>query len=294
MMVSIIIINYNTNKLTCDCIKSILEFTSEVKYEIIVVDNASKKEDPIEIKNRFPSIQLIINSENGGFAKGNNLGISHANGDYILLLNSDTILTENSIHKALTKYNSLDKVGILSVKLVYPDGRIQHTARKFRSIKHEILDLLRPFLMLLPYNKRSELMLNQYFNGDKSLFCDWTSGAFMLFKKNLLLLLPNKKLDERFFMYCEDELWCYELNQLGYQTFYYHETSVTHINNGSTDNKKQLYILKIIIKNELEVIKVIFKNPFYIFILNTIFYIKEYLRYLIKISLKYIRINKIR
>src|SRR5690606_34789161 len=141
---SIVIINYNTFAITNNCIKSVLEHTKAVAYEIIVVDNAYTKDNPDDSATQFRAIILVKSPVNGGFAKGNNLGIAHAKVDIILLLNSDTILTEDSISTAAQYLAANKDTGALTVKLVYEDGKYQHNARKFRSIRNEILDLVRP------------------------------------------------------------------------------------------------------------------------------------------------------
>src|SRR5687767_14203858 len=97
MDVSIIIINYNTYFLTCNCIKSVFEYTKDISFEVILVDNASKELEPIKFEEQFPDIKVIRLQENIGFAGGNNAGLQFASGKYILLVNSDTLLTENSI-----------------------------------------------------------------------------------------------------------------------------------------------------------------------------------------------------
>lgn len=285
MQVSIIIINYNTFQLTCDCISSIIEHTRNISYEIILVDNASPNDNPTDFLLKFPGINLVRCSENGGFAKGNNAGIDVSSGEMILLLNSDTVLIENSILLAYEQYKKHERVGFLGVQLIYPDGKLQHTARKFRSIKNEILDLFRPALMLMSYRKRSDLMLNQYFRGDYSTFCDWVSGAFMLFDKSLLKLLPLQKLDERFFMYGEDELWCMQMKDLGYSSYYFHETKVIHVHSGSTSASKQLKLLKVYISHELIILKEHYCRTQYFYLLKSIFLLKEYSRYYIKMTI---------
>lgn len=282
-MVSIIIVNYNTFRITCDCIESIFNHTKKVPFEIIVVDNASPDDNPDEFLIRFPSIRLIKSKENGGFAKGNNLGIAAANGDIILLLNSDTLLTEDSISKAAAYLQTTGNIGALTVRLVYPDGKLQHTARKFRSIRNEVLDLLRPLLLLLPYKERANLMLNQYFHGDFNTYCDWVSGAFMMFHKSLLDKLPGCKLDERFFMYGEDQLWCYQFTTLGYKNFYFSETTVIHIHKASTAAAKQLQLLKKFTELELKIMEYRKGKNLYYYCFSFIFLIKEKLRYYIKL-----------
>jgi GT2 family glycosyltransferase len=283
MKVSIIIINYNTFQITCDCIESVIQYTQRLPYEIVLVDNASPNDDPDEFLKRFPSIRLIKSKENTGFAGGNNLGITAATGDIILLLNSDTILTEDSISIAAEALEQRKDVGALGVRLVYPDGRLQHTARKFRSIKNELLDVGRPVLKLLPYKKRAGIMLNQYFHGDYDTYADWVSGAFMMFHRSLLKKLPLGKLDERFFMYGEDQLWCFQFQQLGYRNFYLASTTVIHINNASTEPSKQLKLLKKFFEHELSIMEYRKGRSPYYYIFRSILSGKEMLRYYIKV-----------
>lgn len=252
MLISVIIINYNTFDITCNSIRSVIEHTKKVAYEIVLVDNASTKDDPDAFLKLFPDITLVKSKENGGFAKGNNLGIQYAKGDIILLLNSDTIVTDDSISDAafhLQKHPNY----ILSTKLTYEDGVYQKNARKFRSIRNEMLDIARPLLYLLPYKQRAQLMLNQYFNGDFDTQCDWISGAFMMFYKKHLQALPQQKLDERFFMYGEDHLWCYQFAEHGIKSFFLSTSSVIHIANASTEPSKRLKLLKTALKHELEI-----------------------------------------
>lgn len=282
MLVSIIILNYNTFKLTCDCVQSIITHTHEVPYEIVLVDNNSKECNPDDFLQRFPNIVLVKSPVNGGFAKGNNLGITHAKGDIILLLNSDTYLTEDAISKAATMLASLPKTGVLGVKMFYPAGGIQHTARRFRGIGWELLDLFRFIPMLMPYKKRAKLMLGKYFKSDFNTTCDWLNGAFFMFPKAVLSALPGNILDERFFMYGEDHLWCWQIKQAGYDCFFYSETSIVHINNGSTSKQKQLQLLKVMMHNELAIMRARNKGWLYYILFCLIYLGKEYSRYAVK------------
>ena len=98
-MVSIIIVNYNTKQLTLNCLKSIYEYTKDIDFEIIVVDNASSDGSVEAIRESFPIVNVIGSNENLGFGRANNLGAKYAQGKYLFLLNSDTLLIENSIKK---------------------------------------------------------------------------------------------------------------------------------------------------------------------------------------------------
>lgn len=286
-MISIVIINYNTFELTCNCIRSIVSFTT-VPYEIILVDNASTECDPSLFQQAFPFIKLIKNHENSGFAAGNNLGLQYATGEVALLLNSDTYLIEDAIGKTLNQFLQSPNTGVVGCRMIYPDGTIQHTARRYRSISWELLDLFRPVLFLFPYAFRVKLMLGKYFKSDFNTTCDWLNGAFFMFQTSILTQLPQNKLDDRFFMYGEDQLWCLQIKQLGFDNLFYAGASIVHINNASTVPSKQLALKKIMMKHELEIMKLRKGQGVYYLIFKLIFAAKENIRYTLKkILLKY-------
>lgn len=280
--VSIIIINYNTFALTSQCIRSVIEQTRNVSYEIILVDNASAECDPDNFLKKFSGLKLIKSQMNGGFAFGNNLGIEKAAGDFILLLNSDTILQEDSISKSVEYMLQHTEAGVLGCRMTYPEGKVQYSARRFRSISWELLDLFRFFPWLMPYPKRAKRMLGKYFRHNENMECDWVNGAFFLFPKKIMEQLPGKKLDDRFFMYGEDQLWCEQIKNLSYKILFYSGTTIIHVNSGSTDQAKQLKLRKVMMKHELEIMKQRKGNGLYYFIFKLIYVTKEGARNLIK------------
>jgi len=283
MDVSIIIVNYNTFTITSNCIRSTIKCTSGIHYEIILVDNASTECNSEEFLNEFPGIILIKSATNGGFAYGNNLGIQRAQGEYVLLLNSDTILLEDSVKKCLAGFKSNEHAGVLGCRMVYPDGHLQYTARKFRSIGWELLDLFRFIPLLMPYKKRSRIMLGKYFKCDETIECDWVNGAFFMFEKKILTQLPGGKLDDRFFMYGEDQLWCLQIKNLGYKIIFYSGTTVIHISNASTDPKKQARLRRIMMKHELEIMKLRKGRGVGYFLFVLIYGVKETFRNTVKL-----------
>jgi hypothetical protein len=282
MEVSIIIINYNTFELTSACIRSVIEFTKDVSYEIILVDNASTECDPEKFLDEFPSVKLIKSDINGGFAFGNNLGIKEVEGMYILLLNSDTLLFEDSITKSISYIGQHPGAGVLGCRVIFPNKKIQYTARKFKSIKWELLDLFRFIPMLMSYQKRSRLMLGKYFRCDENISPDWINGAFFLFRKDILEKLPGKKLDDRFFMYGEDQLWCEQIKKLGYQVLFFSETTIVHLGNASTDKRRQLALRRLMLKHELAIMRFRKGEGLYYYSFAATYGLKEYLRYLLK------------
>jgi len=197
-------------------------------------------------------------------------------------LNSDTILTEDSISKTMEYAIQNPKAGVVGCRMIFPDGSVQYTARRFRSIQWELLDLFRFIPMLMPYKKRSKLMLGKYFRHDENMACDWVNGAFFLFPKKILDHFPNNKLDDRFFMYGEDHLWCVQIKKLGYNILFFAGTTIIHINSGSTVIKKQLALRKNMMEHELEIIKWRKGSGLYFSIFSFIYKSKEMTRNLIK------------
>lgn len=245
--VSIIIINYNTFQLTCNCIESVLLHTTGLSYEIILVDNASTESEADLFKQKFPSIHLIKSETNLGFAGGNNLGLQYATGEYILLLNSDTLLTENSILFIYEKAKAIPALGAATVKLVYPDGSIQPAARSFPSVKKHFLEFTRLYrLFHSTYDKLAER-----FDYNTDFSCDWIWGTFFFFpRKNLEL--TGGKLAATYFMYSEDVEWCYLFSKQGLVNYYFSGSSVIHLIGKSSGDK---YKRSLVRKNHLHFIR---------------------------------------
>ncbi|MEO6719862.1 MAG: glycosyltransferase family 2 protein [Ferruginibacter sp.] len=275
MLLSIIVINYNTFTLTCNCIESVHQKLTGVDYEIVLVDNASRECDPLLFSVKFPTIKLISSLVNTGFAGGNNLGILHATGDYILLLNSDTELINNSPKMCLDHLAQHPKTGIVTCQLHYPDGRIQYNCRRFRTIGWELLEVI-PLYKLLPKEKRERLMLHHYFDHQSFAVCDWVWGTFMLFPKSIIQQLPQKKLSEDFFMYCEDVLWCWEFKRLGYEIHFLPEAKVMHVHKGSSAIDKLRRIRLTSIENTGKFMKKFYPD-FRWYIFAAIYYTKQYM-----------------
>jgi GT2 family glycosyltransferase len=274
MQLSIIIINYNTFRLTVNCIQSIQKIVTGLTYEIILVDNASAECDPDNFLKECPGIKLIKSKTNTGFAGGNNIGITHSSGDYILLLNSDTELINNAPKICYDYITTHPGVGMVTCQLLYPDGRVQYNCRKFRTIGWELAEIF-PLFRFLSKKKQGEMMLHHYFDHQTFMKCDWVWGAFMLFPRSIIQQLPGKKLSEDFFMYCEDTLWCWEFKNLGYEIQFLPEAKVMHIHKGSISKEKRLQVRKTGIKNHAKFMKKFYPDwRWYIF--AAIYFTKQY------------------
>jgi GT2 family glycosyltransferase len=237
MDVSVIIVNYNTFALTCDCIRSVYAYT-DFKVEVILVDNASSECDPDEFQLKFPAITLVKSASNVGFARGNNLGIARANGEFVLLLNSDALLTNNAIVRCKEFLKTHSDVAVVSGRLKYPDGKIQHNCQRFPTIRYKLYELFR--LQKIFSRRAGPTLFGFYFDYQTTAFPDWIWGTFFMFKRKLLQELPNHKLADDFFMYGEDMQWCMEFKRRGYRVAFEPAAEITHIMGGSGASKSAM------------------------------------------------------
>src|SRR5215203_1392638 len=239
MQVSIVIVHYNTPELTRNCIESIFKHTSGLNFEVIVVDNASTTHDASELKSSFPGIILIKSEKNLGFAGGNNKGIGVASGKYLLLLNSDTLLIENTVLSAFQYLEAHSRAGAVSVKLIFPDGRQQSVAQRFPSLKYLLIELFR-VQKLMPREMAGRILLGSFFDHNCNAKVDWIWGAFFMFRKELLQKMPGNILDDRYFMYAEDMQWCWDIKKMGYEIHFFAGSTVIHYMEGSSGPKNKL------------------------------------------------------
>lgn len=227
--VSIIIINYNTFALTCNCIASIYEKTQEISVEIILVDNKSTECNPDLFLGKFPQIKLIKSNENVGFSGGNNLGVAQAEGNVILFLNSDVVLINNAIDLAYKKLTTSPDIGVITCLLQYEDDSIQCQCRRFETISLKLVELFRIHKLLWSPQKRAVRLLSSYFNHKTEMIVDRIWGTFFMFKREVLEKLPNNKWSDKLFMYGEDDEWCYQLRRYtNYSILYYPEAKIIH------------------------------------------------------------------
>lgn len=226
---SIITLSYNTKDLTISCIDSIIyqhkKELEEGKFEIILVDNASKDETVKNVKKRwinYKNLLIIENKQNFGFSKGNNIGVKKAKGENLLFLNSDTEIKNNGLLEMIDFLEKHQKIGVLGGKLINMDGTIQRSAGKF-------YNPLNVFLMLIS-GERIGLL---HFTPNKISYVDWVSGACMMIRKSLFEKING--FDENFFMYMEDMELCFRIKKHGYRTAFYPDIKILHKELGSSN-----------------------------------------------------------
>lgn len=225
IILSCIIVNYNTRDLLRDCLKSIYQDGSELLFEIIVIDNNSGDGTVEMIRKEFRDVILINNNINFGYASAVNQGLKIAAGDFFLVLNADIVILPNAIIEMLDYMRSNPQVGIVGPKLLYPDGRLQYSCRTFYNLKTVIFR--RTILgRLFPDNQavRKHLLLGWDHNSNREV--DWVIGACMLIRRESVAQVGG--MDEHYFLYLEDVDWCYRMKLHGWQVFYLSKPRIKH------------------------------------------------------------------
>lgn len=230
MDVSVIIVNYNTKDLLRDCIESIYAYTSDVDYEVIVVDNASSDNSAEMLRQKFPEVRMIDAGGNLGFGRANNLGMQHATGKYLFLLNSDTLLLNNAIKiffdqaEQLTKEGS--KIGVLGTILVDRDRKTCHSYGTFITPAAELKELTAKYLRFLKDSKNT--------NPPKikgQLEVDYITGADMFVPADVYRQTGG--FDPDFFMYCEEVDWQKRMDEMGLSRIIISGPEIIHLEGGS-------------------------------------------------------------
>lgn len=232
MDLSIIIVNYNVKEFLQNLIHSIEKASHNLSTEIIIVDNASDDGSIEFIQEKFPDIKLIINKTNLGFSKANNLGLKEAKGDFILLINPDTIVSEDTFDVLINFLKENDDVGMVGCKILNPDGTLQLACR--RSFPGPWVSFCKVVGLstLFPKSKLFAKYNLTYLDENKTYEVDAISGSFMMIKREVYEKIGG--LDESFFMYGEDLDWCYRTQKAGYKVYYVHSTQIIHYKGEST------------------------------------------------------------
>jgi len=237
---SIIVVNYNTKELLRECLYSIIKDVKGISCETIVVDNSSNDGSAEMVEKYFPDVKLIANDSNLGFAKANNQGIKVSKGNYILLLNSDTVILPNSLEKLLNFIENHPRVGVVSPALLNPDLTPQ-------PFIHELPNLWRTFLHFFNFKRLAVSPQKRHFlakllkpiadkNINAYLACyrtrlepksvEMVNGTCFLIRKQVIDQVGL--LDEEIFLYCEDADWCKRIKEAGWDIYFLPNIKIIH------------------------------------------------------------------
>ena len=224
--ISIIIVNYNVKDYLANCLQSIRDSKYDGNIDIIVIDNDSYDGSSSMIRDRFPFVRLIENSENLGFAKGVNIGLKEKLGDYILILNPDTVIEERTLSVLKNYMEKNLEVGICGPKILNADGSLQLACKRSFPTPWVALPKILGLSKIFPNGKWTGKYNLTYLDSDERHSVEAISGSFM-FMRNAVLGDVGK-LDETFFMFGEDLDYCYRTIQAGFEIHYVPETQIIH------------------------------------------------------------------
>lgn len=232
VQLSIIIVNYNVRDFLHHALVSLHQGLKGIRAEVFVVDNASDDGSVEMVKRHFPPVDLIVNKKNFGFAKANNQALSRARGKFILLINPDTIVQEDTLRVMVQFFENNPDVGLAGCKILNPDGTFQLACRRSFPSPWAAFTKISGLSALFPKSKLFGKYNLTYLSPDETYEIDAVSGSFIMVRRDVYEQVGG--LDEDFFMYGEDLDWCYRIQKAGWKNYYVHATQIIHYKGEST------------------------------------------------------------
>lgn len=223
--VSIVVVTWNQKDIVAQCLESIRRYADHSTTEVIVVDNASTDGTPEMIRDQFPLVKLITNITNLGFAKANNIGIHESKGQYVCLVNSDVVVPEGCVERAIDYMERNPSIGMLGPKMRLPDGTIGQSCMGFPSIWNWLCRAL-ALDNLVVGRRLFGGFLRTDFRYDRIQDVDVLTGWFWIATRKALRQVGP--LDERYFMYGEDIDWCKRFHEAGWRLVFYPDVEAIH------------------------------------------------------------------
>ena len=240
MQISVVIVNYNVKYFLEQCLSSVQKATETIQAEIIVVDNASNDGSIAYLQPLFPRVKFIGSPKNLGFAKANNLAFKQSKGDFVLVLNPDTILPEDCIINCLEYFKVKEDCGALGVRMIDGSGKfLPESKRSFPSLSAAFCKLI-GLSALFPHSKIFNAYALGHLNKNDNYEVDVLAGAFIMLKKEVIEVTNG--FDETFFMYGEDIDLSYRIQHLGFKNYYFGKQSIIHFKGESTKRGSLNYI----------------------------------------------------
>ncbi len=235
-LLSIVIVSYNTREVLRECLERVEKYVSSEDSEVFVVDNASSDGSARMTAESFPGVKLIGSEKNVGFAAGNNLALRKASGKYILLLNSDAFLLENTLEPTIRFMEENPDCGVLGIRLAGRDGKLQPSARK-------LPDAWNKFLVVTGIASR--FPRSKFLGGTDFSWWDhaevrevgWVPGAYFLTRKEVIDRIGL--LDERYFLYYEETDFCLSAKRAGWKVIFYPHAEAIHLGGESSKSTRK-------------------------------------------------------
>lgn len=240
MKLSVIIVNYNVKFFLEECLYSVQEASKDIAVEIFVVDNNSVDGSCSMVKEKFPGVNLIENKKNTGFAFANNQAIKLSKGEYVLLLNPDTVVEEDTFEKVISFMDKHAEAGSLGVKMIDGSGRFLPESKRALPTPDVAFYKIFGLSALFPRSRKFGRYHLGYLDKESIHEVEILSGAFMLIRKKVLDQVGL--LDENFFMYGEDIDISYRIILAGYKNYYFPDTTIIHYKGESTKKGSINYV----------------------------------------------------
>jgi N-acetylglucosaminyl-diphospho-decaprenol L-rhamnosyltransferase len=225
---SVIVVNWNTRDLLRESLGSLFLYRPQGPLEIIVVDNGSFDGSVLMVTKEFPSVRLIRNRTNEGFAKATNRGIRSSRGEYVLLLNSDAFVQEGTLDGLINFMEESPDCAAVGPRLVNPDGTVQPYV--FGD------DPTLPYLVKRHFSKMLRGKDLHPWESPHVREVGWVTGACMMVRREAMV--TTDLLDENMFMYFEDCEWCLRMRQTGWKVFFHPAFTVTHLGGRSLSRRR--------------------------------------------------------
>ena len=258
MQLSVIIVNYNVRPFLENALVSLQKAMAGVDGEVYVVDNASDDGSVEMLRSKFPAVHLITNSRNTGFAEANNRALRQTKGRFILLINPDTVVQEDTLRTMIEFFEHNPDVGLAGCKILNPDGSLQLACRRSFPTPWVAFTKIIGLSSLLPNTKLFGKYNLTYLNPEETYEVDAVSGSFMFVRQDVLKQVGG--LDEQFFMYGEDLDWCYRIQRAGWKIFYVHSTRIIHYK-GESAKRSDIDELKLFYEAMHLFVKKHFRRP---------------------------------
>lgn len=240
--ISVIIVNYNVKDPVDNCIASVYKANTSQNFnlEIFLVDNNSVDGSPSHIRNKYPNVNVIELKENVGFSRANNVALKQATGKYILILNPDTLLEENTFIKLINFIDKHPDTGAISSKLIKQDGSLDAACKRSFPTPSAAIPRMLGLSRLFPKSKIFSKYNLTYLDENLTHKVDAICGAFMFIPK--VVFDKVGLFDEDYFMYGEDLDLCFRIKKAGYEIYYYPEVTTIHLKGESTKKTNLSYV----------------------------------------------------
>lgn len=223
--VSFAIVNHNRRAILEECLKAIFENAGSIRFEILVVDNASSDGSVEMVREQFPSVEVIVNEQNRGRAAATNQAIRESKGRYVFVLDNDAVVLPDTLQEMVRFMDEHPRVGVLGCRLLKPDGGLEPSCRALPTLRTLLFRALH-LDRLLPGNRVTGAAVMSYWGHDSVCEVEVVAGACMLVRREVVEQVGL--MDEQFVFYAEEADWCYRIKQGGWEIYFTPNAEIIH------------------------------------------------------------------